>query len=62
MRSTATMVHAAAVVPTFITPSTLQVMHTQQVEDRKQLVAACAQIDDMYDSLAAHEQKVCGAR
>jgi hypothetical protein len=32
-------------------------MHTQQVEDRRQVVAACAQIDDMYDSLAAHEQK-----
>lgn len=30
----------------------------QQVEDRKQLVSSCSQIDDMYDSLAAHEQKV----
>jgi hypothetical protein len=33
-------------------------MHTQQVEDRKQVVGACGQVDDMYDSLAAHEQKV----
>lgn len=41
-----------------LTATRLQVMHTQQVEDRKQLVASCAQIDDMYDSLAAHEQKV----
>ena len=34
-----------------------QAMHTQQVEDRRQVVAVCAQCDDMYDSLAAHEQK-----
>ena len=39
-----------------------QSMHVQQVEDRKALVAACGQIDDMYDSLAAHEQKVKGRR
>ncbi|KAI8468855.1 MAG: dynein heavy chain, N-terminal region 2-domain-containing protein [Monoraphidium minutum] len=32
-------------------------MHLQQVEDRRQLVATCGAIDDMYDSLAAHEQK-----
>jgi hypothetical protein len=35
-----------------------QAMHTEQVDDRKQIVAGCGQVDDMYDSLAAHEQKV----
>lgn len=39
-------------------PPPQKAMHSQQVEDRKQLVAACGQVDDMYDSLAAHEQKV----
>ena len=36
----------------------MQVTHQQQLDDRKMLAATAAQIDDMYESLAAHEQKV----
>jgi hypothetical protein len=36
----------------------MQVMHQQQLDDRKMLAATTSQIDDMYESLAAHEQKV----
>jgi hypothetical protein len=36
----------------------VQVLHKQQLEDRKLLTTQCSQVDDMYDSLAAHEQKV----
>ncbi|KAG2501733.1 hypothetical protein HYH03_000233 [Edaphochlamys debaryana] len=35
-----------------------QVMHTKQVESKKAVLAAAAQVDDMYDMLAAYEQKV----
>lgn len=34
-----------------------QVMHGQQVEAKKQVLAAAGQVDDMYDMLAAYEQK-----
>lgn len=36
----------------------LQVLHQQQLDDRKMLTQICTQIDEMYESLAAHEQKV----
>lgn len=36
----------------------LQVLHKQQVDDRQQLAVQCGQVDSMYESLAAHEQKV----
>lgn len=35
-----------------------QVMHAKQVESKKSVLAAVAQVDDMYDMLAAYEQKV----
>ncbi|KXZ55711.1 DHC8 protein [Gonium pectorale] len=35
-----------------------QVMHAKQVESKKAVLAAAAQVDDMYDMLAAYEQKV----
>lgn len=35
-----------------------QVMHAKQVESKKHVLAAAAQVDDMYDMLAAYEQKV----
>lgn len=35
-----------------------QVMHSKQVESKKAVLAAAAQVDDMYDMLAAYEQKV----
>ncbi|GLC47993.1 hypothetical protein PLESTB_000047400 [Pleodorina starrii] len=35
-----------------------QVMHAKQVEGKKQVLAQCAQVDDMYDMLAAYEQKI----
>jgi hypothetical protein len=34
-----------------------QVMHTQQVADKKTVLAHATQVDDMYDMLAAYEQK-----
>jgi dynein heavy chain len=34
------------------------VLHKSQLDDRQQLTSQCAQVDDMYESLAAHEQKV----
>lgn len=33
-------------------------MHTKQVESKKTVLAAGAQVDDMYDMLAAYDQKV----
>jgi hypothetical protein len=36
----------------------LQVLHTAQLDDRKLLSSQVGQVDDMYESLAAHEQKV----
>jgi dynein heavy chain len=36
----------------------LQVMHSQQVEAKKPVLSAVSQVDDMYDMLAAYEQKV----
>jgi hypothetical protein len=36
----------------------LQVLHTAQLDDRKLLSGQVGQVDDMYESLAAHEQKV----
>lgn len=33
-------------------------LHHEQLEDRKLLSSQCGQVDDMYESLAAHEQKV----
>ena len=38
--------------------SAVQVLHKAQLEDRKLLTSQCGQVDDMYESLAAHEQKV----
>ncbi|KAG2451278.1 hypothetical protein HYH02_003884 [Chlamydomonas schloesseri] len=35
-----------------------QVMHAKQVESKKAVLASVAQVDDMYDMLAAYEQKV----
>jgi hypothetical protein len=35
-----------------------QVLHKSQLEDRKLLTSQVGQVDDMYESLAAHEQKV----
>lgn len=35
-----------------------QELHHAQLEDRKLLTSQCGQVDDMYESLAAHEQKV----
>jgi hypothetical protein len=35
-----------------------QVLHTAQLDDRKLLTSQVGQVDDMYESLAAHEQKV----
>lgn len=35
-----------------------QVLHKTQLEDRKLLTSQVGQVDDMYESLAAHEQKV----
>jgi hypothetical protein len=35
-----------------------QVLHKAQLEDRKLLTSQVGQVDDMYESLAAHEQKV----
>ena len=37
-----------------------QVMHSEQVEGKKGVLAAGNQVDDMYDMLAAYEQKVRG--
>ena len=37
-----------------------QVMHAKQVESKKQVLASAAQVDDMYDMLAAYEKKVRG--
>ncbi|KAJ9534885.1 hypothetical protein QJQ45_029552, partial [Haematococcus lacustris] len=37
---------------------TYQVMHAQQVEAKKAVLAAASQVDDMYDMLSAYEQKV----
>ena len=34
-----------------------QVMHTQQIADKKVILAHATQVDDMYDMLAAYEQK-----
>eukprot|EP00879_Flechtneria_rotunda_P022627 GHRR01023894.1.p1 GENE.GHRR01023894.1~~GHRR01023894.1.p1 ORF type:complete len:968 (+),score=348.72 GHRR01023894.1:492-3395(+) len=34
------------------------VLHTAQLDDRKLLSSQAGQVDDMYESLAAHEQKV----
>lgn len=48
-------------------PSTLDefvaymVMHTQQLDDRKLITSQASQVDDMFESLAAHEQKVPAA-
>lgn len=36
----------------------VQVLHKAQLDDRKLLTSQCGQVDDMYESLAAHEQKV----
>lgn len=33
-------------------------LHKQQVDDRQHLATQCSQVDSMYESLAAHEQKV----
>jgi dynein heavy chain len=33
-------------------------MHSQQVEAKKSVLSAVSQVDDMYDMLAAYEQKV----
>eukprot|EP00201_Polytomella_parva_P020499 CAMPEP_0175042260 /NCGR_PEP_ID=MMETSP0052_2-20121109/2450_1 /TAXON_ID=51329 ORGANISM="Polytomella parva, Strain SAG 63-3" /NCGR_SAMPLE_ID=MMETSP0052_2 /ASSEMBLY_ACC=CAM_ASM_000194 /LENGTH=3805 /DNA_ID=CAMNT_0016305023 /DNA_START=33 /DNA_END=11446 /DNA_ORIENTATION=+ len=35
-----------------------QVMHSRQVDSKKTVLAAAAQVDDMYDMLTAYEQKV----
>lgn len=37
---------------------TEQVLHKSQLDDRQQLTCQCSHVDDMYESLAAHEQKV----
>ncbi len=34
------------------------VMHTQQVEEKKTVLAQSVLVDDMYDMLSAYEQKV----
>jgi hypothetical protein len=39
-------------------PVLLQVLHTAQLDERKLLSSQVGQVDDMYESLAAHEQKV----
>lgn len=36
----------------------LQNLHAQQLDDRKLLSSQVGQVEDMYESLAAHEQKV----
>lgn len=33
-------------------------MHAQQLESKKAALSAASQVDDMYDMLAAYEQKV----
>ena len=35
-----------------------QVMHQQQVDEKKKVLSAASGVDDMYDMLAAYEQKV----
>lgn len=45
-------------MPTVLRPTTPQVLHRAQLDDRKLLTSQCTQVDDMYESLAAHEQKV----
>lgn len=35
-----------------------QVMHNEQLADRKSVAGTASQIDDMYESLAANDQKV----
>lgn len=37
-------------------------MHSKQVEEKKQVLGSVATVDDMYDMLAAYEQKVGGSR
>ncbi len=39
-------------------PPPLQVMHSQQVDAKRAVLQAASQVDDMYDMLAAYEQKV----
>ena len=34
-------------------------MHQKQVDEKKKVLAAASNVDDMYDMLAAYEQKVC---
>lgn len=41
-------------------PPRPQTLHTEQVDVRKALAAGVAAVNDMYDVLAAHEQKVKG--
>lgn len=36
----------------------MQMLHTSQLDDRKLLSGQVGQVNDMYESLAAHEQKV----
>ena len=34
-------------------------MHQRQVDEKKKVLAAASNVDDMYDMLAAYEHKVC---
>ena len=45
-------------IPASLAPL-MQVMHADQVEDKRRVLMAASGVDDMYDMLAAYEQKVC---
>jgi hypothetical protein len=42
----------------FLAAHSTQVLHNSQLDDRQQLTGQCSHVDEMYESLAAHEQKV----